>query len=372
MTEYRKQFENLTLKEKVGQLYFIGLPSDELEDGAKRLIGEIAPGGICLFARNIKEAGRTRELTQKLRAQLPFEPFISLDQEGGLVDRLRRLVTPMPSVQEISADGNVENAKRLAEITAEVVRTLGFNMNFAPVVDITDEARQDFVMNTQCRTFGCSLEDVVEFTKVYLEALQQGGCIGCLKHFPGIGAVEFDPHNELPTVNLNREEIFDFDLKPYVEHFTTGNVHAIMTGHTTFPPFDLQERDSNGKLLPSSLSFNIVTKLLRKELGFDGLALTDDLEMGAVVENYGIGEASKMAVKAGSDFVLVCNDPEAIMDSFNAVLNAVENGEISEERIDQSLERIFRVRDSLSQPLDFDEQKLASLSEEIDNLKKSL
>ena len=372
MSENSHDYKNLSLKEKIGQLYFIGLPSDEYDDGAKRLIEKIAPGGVCLFARNIKEANKTRTLLNTLRAELPFEPFLSLDQEGGLVDRLRRIVAPMPSVQDVSAEGKLENAERLAEITAEVVRILGFNMNFAPVVDITDESRQDFVMNTQCRTFGCTLEEVIDFTTVYLNSLQKGGCMACLKHFPGIGAVEFDPHHELPTVNLDRDQLFDFDIKPYAEHFATDNVQAIMTGHTTFPPFDLQEHDSNGKLLPSSLSYNIVTKLLRDELHFQGLALTDDLEMGAVVENYGIGEASKMAFLAGNDFILVCNDPEAIVESFNAVLNAAEKGEISEKRIDQSLERIFRVRDLLSPPLEFNEEKLASLSEEIDALKKSL
>ncbi|NNF01027.1 MAG: glycoside hydrolase family 3 protein [Pyrinomonadaceae bacterium] len=372
MVEIEEKYKNLSLKEKVGQMYFIGLPGDSYDDGARRLIEEIAPGGVCLFARNIKKADRTRELLDTLRSEIPFEPFLSLDQEGGLVDRLRRIVTPMPSVQEISADGNVENAKMLAEITAHVVRILGFNMNFAPVIDVTDEARQNFVMNTQCRTFGCTLEDVVEFTTAYLDTLQNAGCLGCLKHFPGIGAVEFDPHNELPTVNLDRDQLFSFDLKPYVEHFARGNVHAIMTGHTTFPPFDLQERDSSGKLLPSSLSKNIVTGLLRDELHFRGLALTDDLEMGAVVENYGIGEASKMAVDAGNDFVLVCNDPEAIIESFNAVYKAVVNGEISEERIDHSLERIFKVRDLLSPPPEFEEQKISSLSDQIDDLKRSL
>jgi len=365
-------YKNLTLKEKIGQLYFIGLPSDEYDDGAKRLIEEIEPGGICLFARNIKDARKTRTLLEALRAELPFEPFLSLDQEGGLVDRLRRIVTPMPSVQDISTDGKLQNAERLARITAEVVRILGFNMNFAPVVDVTDEARRDFIMNTQCRTFGCTLEEVTEFTTVYLDSLQKGGCLGCLKHFPGIGAVQFDPHHELPTVDLDREQLFDFDIKPYIEHFATNNVLAIMTGHITFPRFDLQERDSNGKLLPSSLSYNIVTKLLREELHFEGLALTDDLEMGAVVENYGIGEASKMAFLAGSDFILVCNDPEAIVESFNSVLDAAEKGEISEDRIDQSLERIFRVRELLSPPLEFNEEKLSSLSEEIDDFKKSL
>ena len=372
MNNTNNHYKKLSIKEKIGQMFFIGLPSDEYDDATKKIIEEIVPGGVCLFARNIKKADRVRSFLDKLRNELPFEPFLSLDQEGGLVDRLRRIVTPMPSVQEISANGNVENSQRLAEITAEVVRVLGFNMNFAPVVDITNENRLDFVMNNQCRTFGCSLDDVVNFTTIYLDQLQKDGCMGCLKHFPGIGAVEFDPHDELPTVKLDREALFNLDIKPYANHFSNGNVDAVMTGHAVFPSFDLQEYDDNGNLLPTSLSYNIVTRLLRDELKFQGIALTDDLEMGAIVENYGIGQASIMSVKAGNDFILICNDSKAIFEAFDTILNAVVDGEISEKRIDQSLERIFRIRKKLTPPLEFNETRLEILSKEIANFKESL
>ena len=196
--------------------------------------------------------------------------------------------------------------------------------------------------------------------------------MGCLKHFPGIGAVELDPHEDLPKVELCREELFELDLAPYRSHFNNSDVFAVMIGHTTFPSFDLQETDSSGKLLPSSLSRNIVTGLLRDELNFENLALTDDLEMGAVVSNYGIGEASKMAIQAGNDLLLICSDPKLVYEGFDSVLKAVEDGEIAEERIDRSLKRISHVRTRLRPPLEFSKRRLAELSDEISKLKQSI
>jgi beta-N-acetylhexosaminidase len=367
-----QEYKNLPIKKKIGQLFFIGLPFEELDTESLELLEKISPGGICLFSRNTKNAEKTRKLLDDISAKSVYQPFLSLDQEGGLVDRLRRISEPMPSARDISKNGNPENAARLAKITAEMIRILGFNMNFAPVVDVTNDKRTGFIMDNQLRTFGNSAEDVFEFSSNYLETLQSSGIIGCLKHFPGIGAVEFDPHEELPTILSDRAELFEIDLQPYLEHFKKKRVQAVMTAHTTYPRFDLQETDSNGKLLPSSLSQKIVTDLLRTELGYQGLALTDDLEMGAIVNNYGIGEATKMAFLAGSDFLLICNDIRAINTGFETMLKAFETGEISESRIDESLERIFFVRQLLEKPLRFSQSRLAELSLEIKDLKKSL
>ncbi len=372
MSTYSKQYNKLSLNEKVGQLFFIGVPGEELDSFTSDLIDEISPGGVCLFARNTKNSEKTRDLLENIRENLPFEPFLSLDQEGGLVDRLRRICEPFPSPRDISKSRDFENVVRLAKITAEAVRILGFNMNFAPVTDVADESREDYVMNAQQRVFGDSKEETFEYTSKYLQALQEGGCLGCIKHFPGIGAVEFDPHSELPSVLCSGEELFETDLFPYVEHFRNGDARAVMIGHTAFPSIDLQETDSSGKLLPSSLSYNFVTSLLRIKLGFDDLALTDDLEMGAILKNYGIGEASKMAFQAGNDFLLICNDPAAIRAGFHAVLEAAEQGEISEDRINESLERIWRIRQDLQAPLEFNESRLEELSREIVELKNSL
>lgn len=355
----------LPVDQKIGQLFFIGLPDVALNADTKEFLRDIAPGGVCLFARNIREAEQIRKLLDDIREILPVEPILSLDQEGGLVDRLRRITAPMPAPSSLKT---LEEVKFLAELTAEIVRILGFNMNFAPVVDVVDEARHKSFNGLYSRAFGNSKAEVVEFVTEYLENLQAKGCLGCLKHFPGLGASVVDSHEELPIVYLTREEFFEVDLLPYRRLIPTGKVHSIMIAHASFPRFDLQETGENGKLLPSSLSYNIVTKLLREELGFEGLIITDDLEMGAIVKNYGIGEACKRAITAGVDMLAICASPDAIVEGCKAVSEAFKNGEISETRINESLKRIAQLKSLMQKPLPFDAARLQTLSDETVNL----
>lgn len=361
-------FENLSPKQKIGQLFFIGLPGTEIDEKTKNLLETISPGGICLFSRNIKTAAQTRKLLDDVRKSLPAEPFLALDQEGGLVDRLRRIVAPMPSVKTITEKGKTVCVERLASVTAEIIRILGFNLNFAPVVDIIDEQREKFVNGLYSRGFGKSKESVVGLAGIYLDELQNGGVLGTIKHFPGYGATEVDSHEELPQVNLTNEQLAENDLVPYKEFFKTKDVNAVMVGHAAYPKTGFQEKDADGNFLPSSLSYNFISKLLRDELGYKNLVLTDDLEMGAIVKNYGMGEASKMALKAGNDQLLICANVDQMFEAFEAVNRAVESGEISFERIEESLERIKTAKSKLSAPLGFDENRISQISAEIKHL----
>ena len=308
-----EKISSLPLEQKIGQLFFIGLPSVELNSEAQKLIREVPAGGVCLFTRNIREAQQTRKLLDDLRDFLPIEPILSLDQEGGLVDRLRRIITPMISASHLKTKAD---AKELAQITAEVIRILGFNTNFAPVVDVPTKESLNSQNGLQSRCFGDSLNQVLELSETYLNSLQNNGILGCPKHFPGIGASVTDPHEELPIVNSSLQDLLTNDLVPYQKLLAQS--HQIMIAHAAYPNLDLQERDQNGKLLPSSLSFNIVTKLLRQKIGFKGLIVTDDLEMGAIVKNYGMGEACKMAIKAGVDMLLICANSDAVRGRFSS------------------------------------------------------
>lgn len=364
-----EQIFSLPIEKKIGQLFFIGLPGVEVDESARELLEEISPGGVCLFARNVRTVEQVRQLLSDITDILPIEPLLSLDQEGGRVDRLRRISTPMPPASSFK---EVKDVEQFAEITAEMVRTLGFNMNFAPVVDVVDEQRKQFSNGLYSRNYGNSKEDVIKLAGAYLNTLQTSDCLGCLKHFPGLGASEVDSHEELPQVNLSRQELFDNDLVPYIELFKTSQVHAVMVAHASFPLFDLQETDADGKLLPSSLSYNFVTKLLREELGFTGLAITDDMEMGAILKNYGIGAACKMAINAGEDMLAICANADEIRTGFHAVLDAVKNGEISETRINQSLERIAHIKTFMQKPLPFDMSWFLSHSEELEELNTRL
>ena len=360
---------SLSLEQKIGQLFFIGIAGPEIDAPTRQLLDEVSPGGICLFARNIKETQQTRILLDELRERLPVTPLLSIDQEGGLVDRLRRVMTPMPAVSKIV---DATEAAQLAAIISETLRILGFNMDFAPVVDVIDNERAKYSNGLFSRTFGKTKEDVTFLANEFVSSLQAGGIAGCLKHFPGLGASRVDSHEQLPVVEIPESELSEVDLFPYHELLRSSDSHAVMIAHASFPNHRLQETGQNGTLLPSSLSYNFVTTLLRDELLFDGLVITDDLEMGAIVKNYGIGDACKMAVAAGVDMLAICADPNAVREGFLAVLDAVKAGEISVGRIDRSLTRIARVKDGLSQPLPYDTQRLEQLSSEIAVLNQRL
>jgi beta-N-acetylhexosaminidase len=275
----------------------------------------------------------------------------------------------MPAASKIQ---DAETAAELGAIIAETVRILGFNMDFAPVVDVITDQRENANNGMFSRAFGRSAAESSSLAGWFLEALQNGGCIGCLKHFPGLGAAAVDSHEELPIVPVSHDQLFDIDLAPYRTLFAKNAAHAVMVAHGAYPNTSLQETTSDGKLLPSSLSPAIVTGLLRTDLQFKGLVITDDLEMGAIIRNFGIGEASVLAIEAGADMLAICADPDRIVRGYEAVLEAVRIGRISEESIDMSLDRIIGTGSLLHAPLPFKTERLAELSASIKELNARL
>jgi len=325
------------------------------------LIADISPGGVCLFARNIKDPIQTRDLLDNLRESLQVVPFLSVDQEGGRVDRFRRIMPASPAAAKFTS---VDDVVEFAQITANALHLLGFNMDFAPVVDVIDEVRESAGNGLFSRSFGRNNVDVVSFAGAFLKTLRENGIIGCLKHFPGLGASGVDSHDELPRIMISEAEIRNTDLFPYAE-FIPDRAEMVMVAHAAYPNVRLQETDRDGRLLPSTLSFNFVSKLLKSELGFQGVVITDDLEMGAIMRNYGIGEACKMAVKAGNDMLAICASENAIRDGFEAISNAVASGDIPESRIDDSIERISRLKSKIASPVDFNIERLSRISDRL-------
>jgi beta-N-acetylhexosaminidase len=362
-------FTALPIEEKIGQLFFIGISGPTIDAETAELLAEVAPGGVCLFARNIREPEQVRDLLRECRSQLSVEPFLSLDQEGGLVDRLRRIVTPMPAASKIRTTAD---ARRLAAVIAKLVRTLGFNMDFAPVVDVIDPVRSAAQNGLYSRAFGESAAEVIQLAGAFLSELEGNGCIGCLKHFPGLGASKVDSHEELPVIDITQAEFAEVDLAPYCALLPAARVPIVMAAHAVFPGSDLQEVGQDGKLLPTSLSFNFITGLLRNTLGHDGVVLTDDLEMGAIVNNFGIAEACKLAIAAGEDMVTICADPQRVREGYQAISEAVRSGEISEERLASSLYRIAQAKAALLPPLEFDGAEVSALSADVAALNESL
>jgi beta-N-acetylhexosaminidase len=365
---------SLPLEQQIGQFFFIGLPGTELDQETRALVTEVNPGGVIIFGRNVAEARQLRSLLDGVHELLPVPPLFGVDQEGGLVDRLRKIFTPMPSARTIRQHGDLAAARALGRVTGEVLRMLGFNLNFAPVMSIMTDDRDLLSNGLYSRSFGRSPGEVLGYTTVYMRGLQGSGCLGCLKHFPGIGAGEVDSHEEMPVVRLSHDDLIAQDLAPYIELFQRRDdrVRCVMISHGGFPNIDIREEITGGMLEPASLNYNIVTQLLREELGYQHLVVTDDLEMGAISRHCEIEEAVVKAFNAGEDMLLICASPDKIRRGYHALLAAARAGKLSKDRLRSSLRRIASMKSIVQPPLPLDLERLKTLSDEIYQLNKKL
>ena len=364
----------LPIEQQIGQFLFIGLPGTEFDAETRALIEYTQPGGVIIFGRNVAGPEQLRTLLDSIREVVPTPPLFGIDQEGGLVDRLRRIFTPMPSARTIRQHGDLAAARALGRITGEVLRMLGFNLNFAPVMSIMTEDRDLLSNGLYSRSFGRSPGEVLGYTTVYMRGLQGTGMLGCLKHFPGIGAGEVDSHEEMPVVHLSHDDLIAQDLAPYIELFQRRDdrVRCVMVSHGGFPNIELKEGVTGGLLEPASLNYNIVTKLLREELGYKHLVVTDDLEMGAIARHCEIEDAVVRASKAGEDMLLICASPEKIRRGYQALVKAAQNGRLPQTRIKQSLDRIARTKAIIAPPLSLDLERFRVLADEVLQLNSKL
>jgi beta-N-acetylhexosaminidase len=254
------------------------------------------------------------------------------------------------------------------------LRLLGFNMNFAPVMSIMTDDRDLLSNGLYSRSFGRSPGEVLGYTMVYLRGLQGTGILGCAKHFPGIGAGEVDTHDEMAVIHLSHDDLIAQDLAPYIELFQREDnmVRAVMVSHGGFPNIDIHRGIAGGRLVPASINPSIVRDLLRDELGYEGLVVTDDLEMGAIAKHSEIEDAALRAILAGEDMILVCARPDLIRRAYNSLLDAARRGELSRGRIQASLRRIAAFKSTTKPPLDFDPKRFQELSMEIAELNRKL
>jgi beta-N-acetylhexosaminidase len=330
----------------------------------RSLLQDIQPGGVLLNSQNIESAAQVVELTSAIRSLIDVPPIIAIDQEGGRVDRLKQIYSPMPSADLLRASGDASVAARTGEIAAEALRTVGLNMNFAPVLDIAvDDAANNGLKG---RYLGSSVAEVVRLAGAYLEGLQHGGVVGAGKHFPGLGAASIDSHSELPTVDRSRDELLKHEIAPYTELFSKINarLNAVIVAHCHYPAFD------GPSPLPSSLSKNIVTGLLREELGFKGLTISDDLEMGAIVETRELPEAAVIAIESGMDMVMISDSDstERATTAWEAMVKAANEGRITASHISRAFDHLARIKSMISPPLSYSEQAVARIRERIGEL----
>jgi beta-N-acetylhexosaminidase len=366
--------QSLPLEQQIGQLLYIGLPGTQLDIDARSLVEYVKPGGVIIFGRNVATPEQLRGLLDGVREMSAVELLFGIDQEGGLVDRIRKIFTPMPAARVIRQHGDLAGARTHGRITGEVLRLLGFNMNFAPVMSIMTEDRDLLSNGLYSRSYGRSPGEVLGYTMVYLRGLQGTGLLGCAKHFPGIGAGEVDTHEEMPVIHLTHDDLIAQDLAPYIELFQREDnmVRAVMVSHGGFPNIDIHRGLAGGRLVPASINPSIVTGLLREELGYDGLVVTDDLEMGAIARHCEIEEAALRAILAGEDMLLVCAKPDIIRRAYDSLLKAARAGELSRERIEESLRRIATFKSMTSAPTPFDPKRLQELSMEVAELNRKL
>ena len=310
-----------------------GMPGTALDEHTDELIRDYCIGGVVLFSRNIENPLQLATLCNALQERslkyhgVPL--FLAIDQEGGPVARLKEPFTSFPGNTAIGEDLQpIEKAGDFARITAMEMTLVGLNMDFAPVVDVR---RGEPEKHLAGRTFGDEPEKVSVLGRVVVKVLQENGVMATAKHFPGLGRATLDPHHHLPTIEADAAEIEKINIPPFLAAIKEG-VSAIMSSHAIYPALD---PDS-----PATMSHRILTGLIRDNMGFEGLVITDDLEMGAIKKNWGVAEGAVASFEAGADILLICEDQKSVHESFEKLKKKVINGEIGPGRLQQSLTRI--------------------------------
>src|SRR5215470_7168723 len=280
----------------VGQLLLVGVQGYELGVDEAKLLRRVQPGGFILFVRNIKTPAQLRKLTDDLRDLSIVEPIITIDQEGGRVSRLRQIGNEPPNAQELRDKDDARLIREHGDITGHLLRLFGFNLDLCPVLDISFDDDADNSLRGRC--YGKSVVQVVRNAGTFNEAMRGQGIASCGKHFPGYSAAGLDPHHALPRIDRTRPELDETELAIFREF--ADAVDSMMICHGWYPCFEPEKT-------PATLSRRIVTDLLRDEVGFDGLVMTDDLDMGAILTGHPLEETIRLAIAAGNDMVMICH-----------------------------------------------------------------
>ena len=323
---------NLSLEQKVGQLLYVGLEGNDVTVN-QVILSNLQPGGLIFFARNFTTLEQTAEALNAYRQNpdLAWPMFIGTDQEGGQVSRLPvAWATRFPTARTVGQ--HADSAQALALAMGQELAALGMNMDFAPVLDVNSNPQNPVIGD---RSFGSTVETVWAAGHQVISGLTASGVIPVVKHFPGHGDTSVDSHTALPSVTADRELLENRELRPFKDAVDAG-VPALMVSHLLVSALDPDR--------PASMSHSIITGLLREQWGYQGLVVTDDMEMGAISQG-NIGEAAVQAVLAGADMLLVCHTFDKQQAVRDALLSAVQSERISEERLNQSLTRILTLKD---------------------------
>src|SRR5437667_3924673 len=337
--------------DSLGQLILTGVPGKELDAKSAALFRRIQPGGFILFGRNIESPAQLRKLIDDLRDVSEIEPIITVDQEGGRVSRLRRIGSEPPNAQQLRKKDDVNLIRRHGDITARLLRLFGFNLDLCPVLDISfnDEAENSL----RGRCYGRTVEEVIRNAGAFNEAMREQGIASCGKHFPGYSAATSDAHYQLPRIDRTREELDQNELAVFRQF--VNDVESMMICHGWYPCFESEKT-------PATLSSRIITDLLRNELAFNGLIMTDDLGMGAILTGYRLDETIRLAIAAGNDLAMICHRiPE--IETVQQIL-----GTLPSDQIERAQRSVANFKERLEPPNQFSETAFHQIDNEIWNL----
>jgi len=335
---------------RLGQLLLTGVPGPELDSDTARRFKEIQPGGFILFGRNIKSPEQLRKLIDDLRDLSEIEPFITIDQEGGRVSRLRLIGSEPPNAQQLRKKGDPNLITRHGKLTAEVLRVFGFNLDLCPVLDLSFDDEADNSLKGRC--WGTSPDEVISNAGVFNAAMRKGGVLSSGKHFPGYASASVDPHHELPVINKTLAEMEADELRPF--RALLSELDSLMTCHSHFPCWD-----ADRPRWPASLSKNIIGKFLRDQLAYEGLVMTDDLDMGAILNEVTFEETIIAAIEAGNDLAMICHRIDMVEDAKKYL------EKIPDPVIYDAQARIEKTKAKLSAPSTFSMDAFKAIDDQI-------
>ena len=338
--------KEMPLENKVGQLFIFGFTGSRYEQTLQKQIRELHPGAIIIFGRNIKTLNQVKKLNERAqRDSLKYSKvplLIAVDQEGGKVIRIKTSPS-LPSARTLALTDNQALVQDAGYVTGQLMTAVGFNMNLAPVVDISNANFTDFLGN---RSFSDQKEIVNAMSTAFSKGLIDAGILPTAKHFPGHGGVRTDSHLKTPHKQVTLTELLFNDLAPYKAMLRNRIPFAIMASHISYPLIDTSEK-------PASFSALLLQSILRRGLGFNGVILTDDIQMGgAKLQHASIGERAVQAVLAGNDLVMVGWNHRVQKQAVNAVVKAVKSGRITQARLDDSLRRLLQYKMQFYRPID--------------------
>jgi beta-N-acetylhexosaminidase len=325
---------------EIGKLFLIGFPGMEFSPEVRDLLEDLDPSGVILFSRNIMDPPQIAALNHAFQenalARSPAGLLIGVDQEGGRVRRLKEHFTRFPPALESASSRNPDDRIReFARVTAQELRLVGFNLDFVPVLDVLSQQEDLDKSVIGDRSYGFEPSVVSRLGGIVTETMRAAGVIPCGKHFPGHGGTAVDSHKDLPVDDRSLEIIRSRDLAPFKEA-VNAQVEMLMTAHVLYPALD--------PVLPATLSPLVIDELLRKQMKYDGVVITDDLDMGAVARHYSPDDCALKAFSAGADILLICNNPEKAISARDRIFEAIQTGEVPVDRLRQSLRRIAHLK----------------------------